>query len=78
MSLLGEGALKSYYTQPLQCRIPYYYVAPREDAPGKMTNTELEVQMAAIVDSMVGSSQASLRSLAGACKPLQQGFKWYT
>ena len=59
MLLLGEDALKSHYTQPLQCRIPYYYVAPREDAPGKMTNIELEVQTAATVDSMVGSSQAS-------------------
>lgn len=41
--LLGAGALKFYHTQPLQGRIPYYYVAHREDAPVKMTNTEFEV-----------------------------------
>lgn len=33
--LLGEGALTSPHTQPLQCRNPYDYVAPREEAPEK-------------------------------------------
>lgn len=66
----GEDALKPHHTQPPQCRIPYCYVTPREDAPGKMTNIELEVQMAATVVSIVRSSQASpsepCRGLQGA------------
>lgn len=64
----GEDALKPHHTQPPQCRIPYCYVTPREDAPGKMTNIELEVQMAATVVSIVRSSQASPSEL---CRGLQ-------
>lgn len=62
--LLREDALKFHYTQPLQCRIPCYYVVPREDVPRKMTNAKVEVKMAATVDSMVGFSQASPLGLA--------------
>lgn len=47
--LFEKDTLKSHYTQLFQCRIPYYYVAHREDAPGKMQNIELQIQMAGTV-----------------------------
>lgn len=64
--LFWKDTLKSHYTQLFQCWIPYYYAAPREDAPGKRWNTELQFQMATTVDSMVFSSQpfSALQGLA--------------
>lgn len=70
--LCGKDTLKSHYTQLFQCRISYYYVAPRVDAPGKMWNNELQIQMAATMDSMVRLSEVSPPQ---PCNPLPEGLK---
>lgn len=57
--LFGKNTLKFNYTQLFQCWIPYCYIAPREDVPGKMRNIEFQIQVAATVASVVGSSQVS-------------------